>query len=254
MPAYQTRGWCFTLFEEPTFDRTIFQYVVMGTETCPTTGKTHWQGYAENHKPASMAAMKKKLNDNKAHLEKRKGTQEEAANYCKKDGNFEEHGELGRQGKRTDLYTIADDLKTKKRKLSDIKHDDTELYCRYRGGIEAIAEEVDNNSSRKWRSIEQIVYVGLDLEVVGKKATQDYPNARWVNIESNMVWDFYRGEDTIIVHGTRELWISSGAPKYLHSRYTTKYALWTRVIWIVLDHPNLENQWWSNDKYKVIKV
>lgn len=52
----RSRGWCFTIFmkdddnPEEIRDRTIeaypkAQYIIVGIEKCPSTGRTHLQGY-----------------------------------------------------------------------------------------------------------------------------------------------------------------------------------------------------------------
>jgi len=82
------------------------RYVVWSLERCPETQKLHWQGYIEFTTQMRMGAIKKLLGDPGVHLEERKGTALEAANYCKK---LETHvagpwefGELSNQGGRLD--------------------------------------------------------------------------------------------------------------------------------------------------------
>lgn len=111
----QSMYWTFTLFGEggaapddaeraEFFDHPDVTYCVIGDEICPVTGKPHWQGYIEFNSRKRLAWLKDQIHD-KAHWEKRFGTSEEAANYCKKDGHFQEKGTLSvsDQGKRNDL-------------------------------------------------------------------------------------------------------------------------------------------------------
>lgn len=75
-------------------------YLVAQQEECPTTGKVHWQGYAEFKNPKTIPAAQKAMEIEGAHMEKRKGTPTEAAEYCKKEESRKADGvsiELGEQ-------------------------------------------------------------------------------------------------------------------------------------------------------------
>lgn len=102
------RNWCFTLnnyteSEVNEFENWCFRYLIYGIEV-GESGTPHIQGYIELDKKVRMSAMKK-LN-NKIHWETRMGTQEQAVEYCKKEGNWKEFGNLKNQGERTDLCRI----------------------------------------------------------------------------------------------------------------------------------------------------
>lgn len=79
-------------------------YVVIGFETCPTTGRQHLQGYAEAHQQVTLSTLKKFAP--MAHYEERRGTAEEAAIYCKKGGIYWEKGSITAQGKRSDIAEV----------------------------------------------------------------------------------------------------------------------------------------------------
>lgn len=101
----RVRNWCFTAWEKLDWESMITgkcTYIIVGEEICPETKKVHYQGYAEFSDGITLSACKK-LFGNDVHFEKRMGTQEQAITYCKKDGKWEEFGELKQQGKRTDL-------------------------------------------------------------------------------------------------------------------------------------------------------
>lgn len=89
-------------------------YIIVGKEVCPDTKKEHYQGYVECRASMRLARMKVLLGE-KTHLEPRKGTQDQAIDYCKKDGDFTEFGiRQARQGKRNDLANLRDMIKEKK--------------------------------------------------------------------------------------------------------------------------------------------
>lgn len=81
-----------------------YTYLIIGKERCKTTNREHLQAYCELSGQRSMNTLKKILGD--VHIESRKGSAKQAADYCKKDGSFMEFGTMKTQGKRTDLDAI----------------------------------------------------------------------------------------------------------------------------------------------------
>lgn len=90
----RSRSWVFTLNnyteEEVEAVRCIkCEYLVFGKEV-GEQGTPHLQGFVHLKNAATMSALKKKIP--RSHLEVRMGSIDEATDYCKKDGDFEEFG------------------------------------------------------------------------------------------------------------------------------------------------------------------
>lgn len=96
----RSRGWAVTIFDSQElelFKALDTQYKIYGEETCPTTGKKHFQSYCYFKNPRSFTSMKKKLPT--SHIEKAKGNAKHNFTYCSKDGKYIEEGEMPTQGK-----------------------------------------------------------------------------------------------------------------------------------------------------------
>lgn len=106
----KSRAYCFTLnnyTEEEYLEISNIEckYMVIGKEV-GESGTPHLQGYINLENPRSLASLKKSMK--RAHIEVAKGSPLQASQYCKKDGNFIEKGNLPAQGKRTDLEEIRE--------------------------------------------------------------------------------------------------------------------------------------------------
>lgn len=74
------------------------KYLVFGKET-GESGTPHLQGFVIFPVSTRLAAAKRKVGE-RAHLEPARGSNQQASEYCKKDGDFQEFGSLpGPQGK-----------------------------------------------------------------------------------------------------------------------------------------------------------
>lgn len=92
------------------------KYIIYAEEVAPGTGTPHLQGYCEFYKQLRQVKVKELLG-RRAHIERRKGTQRQAIDYCKKinqDPPVEpntkvfEAGVKNKAGERTDLTTIKE--------------------------------------------------------------------------------------------------------------------------------------------------
>lgn len=108
----QGKYWCFTWNNFDENYKTILRnsnciYLVFGIEV-GESGTEHLQGYIEFESNKRLAFLKKI--HSAIHWEKRIGTASQAAEYCKKDGRYEEFGEISKpsQGARKDIDKVRD--------------------------------------------------------------------------------------------------------------------------------------------------
>lgn len=122
----RTRNWCFTSFTEPKPDTSGIQYLVYQKEIGEKTKREHYQGYVEFRDKQSIRTIKRIFGNESLHLEPRRGTLEQASSYCNKNDPLyvEKHkkkledaigepfifGEPKKQGKRSDIGAILDDV------------------------------------------------------------------------------------------------------------------------------------------------
>lgn len=106
-----SRRWVFTLNNytpvEVNTIRTVFNsdrvtYAVFGREI-GANGTPHLQGFVILSSARRLVFCRRRI-ANRAHFQTARGTSQQAADYCKKDGDFEEFGTFpGNQGRRTDF-------------------------------------------------------------------------------------------------------------------------------------------------------
>lgn len=185
-------GWCFTLFEpasEPVFDSGICRYLIYGRETCPTSGRKHLQGYIYFRERQRFSAVKKIFPT--AHLEASKGSPQHNKDYCSKDGDFTEYGDL--PASKSGGGAFADCLsKAEEGDIAAIKAEYPGIYLRYKANI---------HSSVKFRTTELSnscgVWIcgpprcGKDFSVRQLGDVYCKPLNKW--------WDGYAGEKFILL-------------------------------------------------------
>lgn len=110
------RNWCFTCNNYSIDDINSLincghSYLIFGKEI-GEKGTPHLQGYIEFDSGKTFESMKK-IN-NRCWFGARAGNQQEAINYCKKDGDFQEFGSPKQQGKRSDIEIVKEMVKENK--------------------------------------------------------------------------------------------------------------------------------------------
>jgi len=82
------RSWCLTFYNEEDVHRLDgmkdVRALVVGREICPTTKRVHWQSYVRFEAPKRFSWWKNQFPT--VHVELRKGSEQEAADYCREDG------------------------------------------------------------------------------------------------------------------------------------------------------------------------
>lgn len=186
------KGWCFTSFDiqnEPVFRQEVYEFLIFGRETCPSTSREHWQGFVYLKKRNRFAAVKKYIGP--AHIEPSRGTPEEAAAYCRKDGNFKEFGSLPRTTVGSNKFAAVL-VAAENGDISTIKDHHPGIYLRYKtnilSSIKFDVEELDS-SCGVW--IAGPPRCGKDASV--RKIGNIY------NKNLNKWWDGYRNEPNVLL-------------------------------------------------------
>lgn len=179
--AVRTRDWCFTLNNPTEEERAFFirmstslpkgiSYIVYQEERGHDCDTTHFQGYLECTNTVRLNWLKNNFNA-RAHFERRRGTQEEAITYCKKEDTRVEGGLHGEYGKprgqdaraarleaaelKRKAITALDDIRAGRKRLRDI---DSET-CLQPGFLHAVSTFLSTNLGNL-RKIQIITIVG----------------------------------------------------------------------------------------------
>lgn len=180
------RDWCFTSYDTKEllkFDKDNCRYIIYGREKCPTTGREHYQGFAIFNRTCRMPKAKLWIGDNGAHLESRRGTRDEARDYCRKDGDLVEWGQYDGVTKE-ELF---------KKPIPWIKEHYPEFYCRYHRGL----EKLQANKGEKWRKVDVTILWG---ETGTGKTRQVMEMDDVYKIDPPYTWwDGYEGESILLI-------------------------------------------------------
>jgi len=201
----RTRGWCFTLNNydeqaEEQLQRLECQYLIYGREV-GASGTPHLQGYVFFAQPKSLRRTKAMLPGN-PHLEVRNGTHRQAADYCKKEGDFVERGnpplDLDDRQKKGGEATAAKWKgiidKSKVGALDWVEEHHPKEYALYKPRLESLFaprnHPMDGNLLHEW-------WVGPSGSGKSKALWDLYPDHFAKSI--NKWWDGYRHEDVVAI-------------------------------------------------------
>lgn len=220
------RDWCFTYFDtdkELDFDKNNVRYICYGVERCPSTDREHYQGFAIFKRTCRMPKAKQWIGGGDGtHIEPRRGTRDQARDYCRKSGGrFWEWGQYDGMTKE-ELF---------KQPIEYIKENYQEFFCRYHRGL----EKLNLTKGPAWRDVEVILIWGesgtgktrmvMEMDSVYKID----PPYRW--------FDGYEGEETLLIDDYKKGAVERGLFLNLLDGYRMRletkgghtWALWKKV-------------------------
>lgn len=157
MSSYWGQNIAFTSFKETlSIDTNKCTYYIYGKETCPKTNKPHLQGFIIlKRRDYSINTIKKTIGDPECHIEKCYKSKIANVNYCKKENNFIEWGNLNLKNK---------DNNCKKSKIIIIKDIGYNVWLtEYNNRIKDWCSK--NNFIFEELSFEQKEFIDIELQV-----------------------------------------------------------------------------------------
>jgi len=199
MPATpsRSRGWCFTLNnyvedDEQHLDGIECQYLIYGREIAPTTGTRHLQGYIHFSSEKTLRRVKAILGA-RYHLEARLGTIEQAIEYCKKENNFKERGQVRTRQAAKDCWGDVLDL-AEAGDIQTIKDEYPRHYLQYFKTLMSIRAY---NSKPLEGELEHEWWYGPTGTGKSKTVWEKFPDHYQKPV--NKWWDGYCGQDVVVI-------------------------------------------------------
>jgi len=172
------------------------KYAVFGYEV-GESGTPHLQGFLSLVKKKRITGVKSIVNE-RAHLETRKGSKSQAIEYCKKDDNFEEFGDVsmatGKQGNRTDLDLVGDMVKSGA-SLLEVAEEHPGTFIKYNRGISAL--KVALSKPYTPAGLRGVWLYGEPGTGKSRYVHENYPGIYLK--QQNKWWDNYQGERYVLL-------------------------------------------------------
>ena len=199
------RAWHFTYFPDgerrelkPSSLYKGLKYGCWCWEECPSTGRWHWQGTVYWKNAKDRKNTQKCLGIGKAHCDPNNGSMEQNRAYCVKSGDFEEFGEMPKQGDRSDIHELRDAAKRARNEFELIEDDEVvAAYAKYPKFAEKIMQRERKIAAREHRDVEVIVHWGETG--TGKSHGPDAEGAYKWNPCQPEWWPDYDGEEVICI-------------------------------------------------------
>lgn len=185
-------------------------YYTFQLECGNETGFAHWQVYVEYDRKRTWSAMCRDFPE--SHIEARRGTPEEAAEYCQKDDTHLDgpwtYGTLPvqreGQGKRNDIHRLHAAVVAKRNRPSLWRDAETgPAMLKYWRGVYQMQNELGAEEKRRWKTSVYVVWgppgVGK-THLVYRFADRDaYQLTCPPNRGMPVWWDGYHGQSDVII-------------------------------------------------------
>lgn len=202
-PEARGRGFILTINQpdeedEEKLKKDKYQYLVYQYEMGDKTQKLHIQAFIYYHNALKWKTVKKRYQN--AHIENSKHIRK-CVNYCKKEktrvegrGPYE-FGTMPEAGRRTDLETVAEEIKDGK-KMSEIAEDNPEVFVRHFKGLKELKETFIKDRDKKPE-----VMWAFGVAGVGKTRWpyQTYPGKSIYIKDGTLWWNGYEQQDIILI-------------------------------------------------------
>lgn len=162
--AAESRSWCFTDYElldwKEIFQWENMRYVCWGRETCPKTGKVHYQGWFQLERKRRMKSLSKTFKSKQLFLTICKGTHAQNDTYCKKEGEYKSLGQYKTERQRTDLYDVHEAI-MKGSTITEIQEEFPSQFYKYANNINKGIQLQETKRNRgKQRDIKVVLLTG----------------------------------------------------------------------------------------------
>ena len=214
------RAWCATIWDidPPVFNPDTMSYLLYAPETCPETGKHHFQSYVHWRHAKTMSACIRSL-DLQEHpcVLPCKGSFASNLNYIRgpyvsPDGtktkpfnpDWAEFGRQPSQGARADLIALRDEMASGETNIEKLILDKPDMYHQYGRTLHAIDNQINVNKFRT-EMTEAIWYHGPTGTGKSHRAFRGYhPSTHYIWCgQDKGWWDNYTGQDTVIMNDFR---------------------------------------------------
>jgi len=185
------------------------KYWIMGKEICPTTGTPHLQCFVWYNYARVWSAMQKTMRPVGAWFKKSRGSAWQNLVYCKKDGDFEEHGERpveeevakesrgeGSRKRWRNAIKLAEERDWKR-----LKEEEPHLYLTQQSGLKRVAAAVIGGIKESRLSLDNTWCVGEPGTGKSKWVRDFYgvDNIYYLMPNNPKWWDGYVGQSVVCV-------------------------------------------------------
>lgn len=201
MPSKQSTTYVFTCYCKSPCDHGFLnspeqngavRYILYGRETCPTTGNSHLQGRVVFTKRTTLSNVRQLFYPDHIEVE---NNRQASIEYCKKEGQWNEHGTDIQPGQRTDLLKLRDDIRNGKR-CSDVITEDPGAYHLYGRTLEKLEDIFVNKIVRT--EMTTIIWIWGPTGTGKSHYVYERESDIYVYNYEDEWWDTYDGQTAVL--------------------------------------------------------